>query len=136
MLRIDDYIKSQIVTTGWRYGNMYGQGGHLTACIVMSCIANRQRYGWGDYFSIIEGIPKYSAEIGTPTGFPQTWSPEFIRCLHEVEGIYDGTLDYAKGGVYWCDLRKIETPFFKEVILGQLDLHPKVVDMNSFAVFK
>jgi hypothetical protein len=45
-------------------------------------------------------------------------------------------MDYAKGGIYWCDLRKVETEFFKEKILKDLERHPKVADMNSFAVFR
>jgi len=137
MVRIDDFIKSHLVLTGWRYGQLYGQGGHLVSTLVMSCIANRQKKGWGEWFQIISSIPKYAAEIESPGGFPEVWEPSFIRLLHEVEGIYDGSVkDIACGGVYWGDLRKIETPFFKDVILGQKELHPRAVDMNSFSVWK
>lgn len=112
---------------------MYGQGGHLLPCIVASCIANRQKAGWGNWLEILDKMPVYAAEKDQPTGTPDLLHPTFMRLLHEIEGIYDGSLDYAKGGVYFCDLRTVETDFFKEHVLGR---RPKVVDMNSFAVFK
>ena len=137
MVRIDDFIKSHLVLTGWRYSQLYGQGGHLVGCLVMSCIANRYKHGWGDWFAIIQNIPKYAAENETPMGYPETWEPGFMKMLHEVEGIYDGSSkDVTNGGVYWGDLRRIETPFFKDVILAQKDLHPRVADINSFTIWK
>jgi hypothetical protein len=134
MLRQDDFQKGQLVLTGWRFGREYG--GHLASCMVMSCIANRQRLGWGSWLQVIDSIPKHSATTEAPTGTPAIWEPGFVKLLHEVEGIYDGTQDYAKGGLYWCDTRFIDTPFFKEKILGQPELHPRIGEMNSLAIFK
>lgn len=129
-------MKAQLVTTGWRYGQLYDGGpGHLTACLVMSCIANRVRRGWCSWLEALDNIPKYAAELKTPLGTPTPWEPSFVKLLHEVEGIYDGSSDPAKGGLYWCDLRHIETEFFKEAILAHPELHPRIVDMNSFTIF-
>jgi hypothetical protein len=124
------------VTIGWRYGVFYGQGGHLLAEMVMSCIMNRVKRGHGTLLEVIDRIPLYAAEHEVPTGTPIVWEPTFLKLLHSVEGIFDGTLDTAKGGIYWADLRKIETTFFKEKILGNPDEHPRIVDMNSFSVFR
>lgn len=134
MLRQDDYQKAKLVEAAWRFGKEYG--GHLASCMVMSCLANRTRLGWGNWLEVIDRIPAYSATIEQPTGTPSIWEPSFVRLLHEVEGIYSGQQDYAKGGVYWCDLRHVETDFFKEKILGNPAQHPRVADMNSFAVFR
>lgn len=134
MLRQDDFNKSQLVLTGWRHGREYG--GHLASCMIMSCIANRVRLGWGNWLETLDRIPLYSAELVQPTGTPSIWEPQFVRLLHEVESIYDGTQDYSKGTLYWCDLRRVETEFFKEKILAQPDQHPKLVDMNTLACFR
>ena len=97
---------------------------------------NRVKRGHGTLLEVIDRIPLYAAENEVPTGTPVVWEPTFLKLLHSVEGIFDGTLDTAKGGIYWADLRKIETEFFKEKILKNPDEHPRIVDMNSFSVFR
>jgi len=105
--------------------------------MVMSCLANRQRLGWGNWLEIIDTIPNYSATIEQPSGTPQIWEPNFIRLLHEVEAIYDGSKDYAKGAVYWFDSAKgVQNPWFQEKILNNKEDHPKVGDMNSLMLFR
>lgn len=135
MLRQDDFQKAQLVLTGWRHGREYG--GHLASCIIMSCLANRQRAGWGNWLEIIDEIPKCAATIEQPTGTPLVWEPNFTRLLHEVEAIYDGSQDYAKGARYWFDSSKpITNPWFQEKILNERDLHPRTGDMNSLMFFR
>jgi hypothetical protein len=68
MLRQDDYQKAQLVTVGWRYGQEYG--GHLAACMVMSCLMNRVRLGWGTVLEVLDRIPNFAAEVEMPTGTP------------------------------------------------------------------
>lgn len=133
MLRQDDYQKAKLVETGWRWGKDYG--GHLGACIIMSCIMNRVRAGWGTTIEMLDKIPNYAATTETPTGTPSIWEPSFVRLLHEVEAIFDGTQDYAKGALYWCDTRDVTTPFFKERILGDSATHRRIMEMNTLACF-
>lgn len=133
MLRQDDFMKSQLVVTGWRWGKEYG--GHLAACMVMSCIMNRVRLGWGNVLDVLDRIPNFAATTELPTGTPSIWEPNFVRLLHEVEGIYDGTVDHSNGALYWCDTRKVETQFFKEKILGDSQTHHRVMEMNTLACF-
>jgi len=111
----------------------------------MSVLANRFRAGWGSWSDIIDNIPKTSALKVMPTGSPEIWSPEFVKLLHEVDGIFDGSVNYAapkddvgtiNKAFYWADLRFIENDWFYERILDQPDLHPKIADMNSLALFK
>lgn len=135
LLRQDDLLKSQLVLAGWRHGRDYG--GHLASCMIMSCLANRQRIGWGNWLDIIESIPRYSATIEQPIGYPQIWEPSFVRLLHEVEAIFDGSNDYAKGALYWADLAKeINNPWFKEKIIDEREMHPIIGNMNSLTVFR
>jgi len=136
MLRSDDLVKGQIVLTAWRYAQLYGQGGHLCPELIMGCLAERQRKGWGSWFEILERVPSFAAENNPPElVYPPLWEPSVMRLLHSVESIYDGTSNPSKGGLYWADLRRIETPFFKK-ILENPEEHPRVVDMNSFVIFK
>jgi hypothetical protein len=134
MLRPDDFLKGQLVLQGWRYGQEYG--GHLGPCLIMSCLANRQRLGWGSWLDIIDNIPKYSAELIQPIGTPSVWEPNFTRLLQEVDAIYDGTKDYAKGGVYWADSRRITNHWFVDKIIGNPDQHPRIGDMNTLFIYK
>ena len=133
MLRQDDFLKSQLVLTGWLYGQQYG--GWRAAAMVMSVLMNRVRLGWGTLLDVLEKMPKYAATEEVPTGRPNIWEPEFVKLLHEVEGIYDGTKDHSSGALYWCDTRSVTTPFFNEKILGDHDAHPMVANMNSLSFF-
>jgi hypothetical protein len=135
LLRQDDYIKSHLVLTGWRWGKEYG--GHLAPCMVMCCLANRVRLGWGTWLEVLDRVPQYAAQTEVPSGTPSIWEPGFVRLLHEVDAIYDGSsTDYSNGGLYWADLRRIDTEFFKQKILGNPTQHPRVADMNSLTIFR
>jgi len=130
LLRQDDYQKSQLVTVGWKHGKEYG--GHLAPCIIMSCLANRQKLGWGTWLEILEDVPNKCSTLEQPTGIPQIWEPNFVRLLHEVEAIFDSSKDYSNGALYWFDSAKeVTNPWFKEKILGDMETHRKVGDMNS-----
>lgn len=135
MLRQDDWQKAHLVDEGWRWGQEYG--GHLAACLVMSCLSNRVKKGWGTLPQILSGISKFSAVSELPElVVPSIWDAAFVRLLHEVEAIYDGSVDYAKGAVYWADTRRIDTPFFLDKILPNKDDHPCVVEMNTLRLYK
>ena len=135
MLRQDDYQKAYLVTVGWLHGKEYG--GHLASCMVMNCIANRVRCGWGSWLEVIERIPLFAAEEKQPIGFPQIWEPQFVRLLHEVDLIFDNSgVDYSKGALYWCDLRRVERQWFKDKILANPGTHPRIADFNSLVFFK
>lgn len=134
MLRQDDYQKTKLVEVGWRWGREYG--GHLAACMVMSVLANRVQAGWGTWLEVIDRIPNFSAQEDQPTGTPTLWEPSFVRLLHEVEAIFDGSQDYSKGALYWCDTRRITTPFFKDKIVADPSIHPRVCEMNTLACFR
>jgi hypothetical protein len=123
-----------LVLTSWRHGREYG--GTVVPLIVMSILANRQRLGWGSWLEVIDSIPKFAATADIPTGTPQIWEPTFVRLLHEVEGVFDGSADHSNGALYWCDLRRVETPFFKDRILADPKGHPRAMDQNSFCCFK
>lgn len=133
MLRQDDWQKSKLVTVAWQHGQSYG--GHLASCMIMGVLANRVRKGWGTWSDVIDNIPKFAAITEMPTGSPSIWEPQFVRLLHEVEGIFDGTQSPAKDALFWCDTRFIETQFFQNKILGNPD-HPRVIEMNTLVGFK
>ena len=135
LLRQDDFLKGQLVLAGWRHGHVFG--GWMASCMVISCLANRQKLGWGNWLEVLNTIPNYSATIEQPTGMPSIWEPSFVRLLSEVPNVYDGSKDFAKGGLYWADLSKpIDNPWFQEKILNNLDMHPRVCDMGSLTIFR
>jgi hypothetical protein len=104
------------VTVGYNYGKEYG--GHLAACMIMNCVANRVRNGWGSWLEVIDSIPKYAAEEKVFNKLPSIWDQNFIKLLTEVDGIYEGSAkDLSCGATYWCDTRKITRDWFlKEIV--------------------
>jgi hypothetical protein len=142
VLKQDDYIKAKLVELGWRYATFYG-GGHLVGQMVMWCIANRVRAGWGSWLQMIDNVGMTIAENEIPPlKHPSVWDAAFVKLLHVVDGIHDGSMpDLSKGGTYWADLSKIERPWFRDKIVqarkpdGEL-VHPRVVDMNSFSIWR
>ena len=111
----------------------------------MHCLANRVRVGWGSWLQVIDRIPIFSAENEVPTfEHPSVWDPSFVKLLHAVEGIYDGsTPDLSRGALYFADLRKIERDWFKTKIIqarkidegsgSEVPVHQRVSDMNSLS---
>lgn len=136
MLRQEDFLKSHLVTTAWRFAKEYG--GHLPAHMIMCCLANRVRLGWGTWAEILDRIPNFAAENDMPpVSYPDIWEPAFIKLLHAVDGVYDGsTKDLSNGALYWADLRRVERTWFKDKIMSQPDQHPRVADCNSLTFFR
>jgi hypothetical protein len=134
VLRQDDLLKGQLVMYGWLHGKEHG--GHLAAEAIMSVIANRVRAGWGTWLDVLAQAPSRSATLEQPTGIPDIWSPGMVRLLHAVEGIYEGSAkDLSHGAMYFADSTKIDNPWFKDKILGDLSTHRKVADMNALMFF-
>ena len=110
----------------------------------MSIIANRVKKGWGNWSEVIDRIPRFAATKEMPTGTPEIWDAGFVRLLHEVDAIYDGSKNYASfktydnrpvEGLYWCDSNRVDNPWFTEHVLGELSVHPKVGDMGTLLIF-
>ena len=133
MLRQDDYQKSMLVLIGWRWGREYG--GHLAPCMIMSVLGNRVRAGWGNWLEVLDRIYAFSAQLEMPLGTPEIWEPGFVRLLHEVEPIWDGSKDHSNGALYWCDTRRIEREWFKDKILNSPEQHPRIANMGTLTLF-
>ena len=148
MLKQDDFCRAQLVCMGWRWGRL--QGGHQAGEMVMHALANRTRCGWGSWLQVIQNVPKYMAENEMPAlEFPSIWEPSFVKLLHTVDGIYDGSVpDKSAGALYWGDLQHIERPWFKDLIQATnppieedgsgvcLRTHPVVANINSLTFFR
>ncbi len=137
MLKQDDFIRAQLVSMGWRFGQSYS-GGHLAGQMVMHALANRVRCGHGSWLEVIENVPKYMAENELPPlKFPSVWDPAFVKLLHSVDGVHDGSApDLSKGGLFWSDLSRIERPWFKEMVAAENPLtggrqHNRIACMNG-----
>lgn len=146
MLKQDDYVKGKLVESGWRFGQLYA-GGHIAGEMVMQAIANRVRIGWGSWLQCIDRIPNFMAENALPPlEHPSIWEPNFIKLLHAVDGVFDGSLpDKSKGALYWGDLAHIERPWFLEkIVQGTVEnfegvaipAHQRVACMNGLNFWK
>ena len=139
MLKQDSYVQGKLVEMGWRFGQNYA-GGHIAGEMVMHALANRVRCGWGTWLQVIDNIPTFMAEIAIPElKHPSVWEPAFVKLLHSVDGIFDGSVpDKTNGGLFWCDLGRIQRPWFLEKIVQARNgegepQHKRVADMNSLS---
>jgi len=91
MLRQDDFVSSLLALESWRQGKDFG---HQAVLMILGCLANRQRLGWGSYLEILKNVPKFSAVLEQPNRdeFPGIWDAAFIKILHSVDGLYGGSL--------------------------------------------
>jgi hypothetical protein len=77
-----------------------------------------------------------------PLEFPGVWEGNFVKLLHIVDGVFDGSIpDMSKGAIYWADLTRIERPWFREKIItpikdNGLRQHPIVANQNSLSFFR
>lgn len=143
MLKIEDLHKAKLVEIGWRFGQSYN-GGHIAAQMVMNTIANRVRAGWGSWLDVLERVPFFMAENELPPlKWPSVWDGNFVKVLHVVDGVFDGSaVDMSKGALYWADLNRLERPWFRDNIVDAMNeenglrQHPRVADLNSLSFFR
>ena len=130
-LKQDAFIQAQLVSAGWRFTQFYNQG-HMGGQMVMHALANRVRVGWAPWLQVIERVPQFMAENELPPlTFPSVWDPAFVKLLHAVEGVMDGSApDLTKGALYFGDLARIERSWFQEKIV-QGENHARVASMNG-----
>jgi len=106
--------------------------------MIAGCMANRERLGWGKWGHIIQTVARYSAvtELPNRNAWPDLWEPNFIKLLHTIPGIVDGSApDPAMGAIYWADLSQpITNPWFKERVLKS-DVIRVRANQNSFTLF-
>jgi hypothetical protein len=131
--RFEQVVKAELALTAWRHGKVYG--GHQGMMNIAHCIANRHKKGWGPWLSIIESVPKHSATLDQPAGFPESWDRNFLAILSAIDGIVDGTArDTVNGGLFWCDLNNITSEWFLEQIARSPN-YMRVADMGSLVFF-
>jgi hypothetical protein len=143
LLKQDDFIKANLVSMGWRFSQSYTDTGHIAGQMIMHTLANRVKCGWGSWLQIVDRVPAFMAEKELPKlEHPSVWDAGFIKLLHAVDGIYDGSIpDLSKGALYWCELSRIENPWFKEKIVDAVGVdglrrHPIVANMNGLSFFR
>jgi hypothetical protein len=144
LLKQDDYIKGRLVALGWQFSKSYIGAGHIAGEMIMHAISNRVKVGWGSWLQIVDRVPMFMAENELPPlEHPSVWDAGFVKLLHAVDGVYDNSMpDKSKGALYWCDLAKIEKPWFKEKIVDALEpstglrRHPIIANMNGLCFFR
>lgn len=108
----------------------------------MQTLANRFRLGSG-WLEVLENLPKYMAENELPPfKLDSVWNVSFSKLLHAIDGIFEGSAaDDTHGALYFCDLNKVENPWFKTKIIDALRedglrQHAIVANINSISFFK
>jgi len=140
MVRQDDYVQSLVVTECWRQGKDFGN--HQIPTMIAGCLSNRVRLGWGSWLEVLKKVNNFSATVIQPNRdqLPDIWEPNFVKLLHNISGIYDGSVpDPALGGLYWADLSQgiggITNPWFRDKILNSPQ-HTAVANQGPFTLFR
>ncbi len=137
MLRQDDFRCAHVVLEVWRQGSDFGNS--QVPLMILGCLANRVKLGWGEGLDVLQKIPQFSATTEQPNRdkWPNIWEPNFVKLLHLAPAVMDGSaVDPASGAVYWADTRRIETQFFKEKIIGRPDVHSRAANQGPFTLFR
>jgi hypothetical protein len=140
MLRQDDFQQALVILECWRQGCDFGN--HQIPTIIAGCLGNRVRLGWGSWLEVLKNVPKFSAVLEQPNRdkVPDIWEPNFIKLLHNISGIWDGSIaDPALGGIYWADLSKgkagITNQWFQEKIIDS-PAHLPCANQGPFTIFR
>lgn len=140
MVRQDDYVLSLIITECWRQGSDFGNS--QIPLLILGCLANRQRLGWGAFLDVLKSVPKFSSVLVQPNRdkFPEIWDPSFIKILHAAGGICDGSVpNPALEGLYWADLSQglggVTNPWFRDKVLNSAQ-HSACCNQGPFTVFR
>lgn len=138
-MRQDDFCRSMVVLEAWRWGKDYG---NQPCQMVAGCLMNRVRLGWGSPLDVLQRLPRFAPTLELPNrdAWPDIWSPEFIKLLHTIPLIVEGSMaDPACGGLYWADLSKgrtgVTNPWFIEKVLDS-PLRSVCCNMNAFTVWR
>ena len=132
-MNADNLIKALLVQKAWREDHCNAIHG-LHCCVYI--VRNRVRAGWGSWLSVLQHYEDYA---GNPPGplqeYPNLNDPLFRQLLNGIDAIYDGkeldqmtsAKDPLNGTVttalYFADLNKPMTEFFKTKILGDKENH-------------
>jgi hypothetical protein len=146
LLKIEEIQQAKLVELGWRYGQFYC-GGYVAGQMIMSVFMNRVKCGWGNHLDVMTKVLPFAAENELPPLiYPGVWDGNFVKLLHVVTGVFDGSIaDMSKGSLYFADLNKIERPWFQEKIVDPIKedgptagqrQHPIVANINSLSFFR
>ncbi len=99
--------------------------------LIAQVIATRTKKGWGNWLDVIASIPKFSATLEQPTGYPNAWDRDFLRVLAEIDGVFDGTAkDATNSALFWCDTTNVTSEWFLERICRSGE-HQMVANMGT-----
>jgi hypothetical protein len=132
--RTEEYIKSQMIETAWKFGSHFGG---TPACIsILHVLKNRQKAGWGTYLHILDTVDKWQAAPPKTTNHPDVWNRNFLALWNEIDSICDDTRrDPTNGALYWGDLTDVQSEWWLTHIARNPEKQ-RCADMGSLTFFK
>jgi hypothetical protein len=132
--RAEEYVKSHLIHTAWKYGQHYG--GTPAMMAILHVLKARQRAGWGTYLHILDTVDKWHAAPPKTTTHADIWDRRFLSLWNEIDGICDDTRrDPVNGALYWGDTTDIQSDWFMEHVC----LNPEKIrcaDMGSLTFWR
>jgi hypothetical protein len=133
----ENVIKGQLAMFAIQEGARHGGAENMAAVAFAMC--NRVNAGWygGDWMKVLEMAPvragtRYPME---PVNLRDTQVRQFLQ---RIDDIFDGSEedDPTNGGVFYCELNKVEGEYFKTHVLGRPEQHPRVAQVGPVTFFK
>lgn len=132
--RTDEYIRSHMLFTAWKYGQHYGGTPAMTN--ILHVLKNRQKAGWGTYLHILDTVEKWHAAPPKTTQHPDVWDRRFLALWNEIDSICDDTKrDTTNGALFWGDLTDVQSDWFLEKVCRNPE-RVRCADMSSLTFFR
>lgn len=135
----ENFIRAQLAAFAHREANHCGGVNNLLA--VAHVIRNRQKQAWfgGDWMEIMQRAPAVaSAPPAAPDVFPNLRDVSFRIFIGQIDDVVSGAKpdEFTEGALYYAELNRIESEWFKKNILGQPDEHPRVAAVGNVSFFR
>jgi hypothetical protein len=135
----EQFTKAALLLASWR---MAPTKELQTLKLMALVLRNRVKAGWhgGDWLKVIERAGDASAYVlpaMVDESYPELGDPSVQRFLWEVDKVYEGTAEdkITGGGLWWCELNKVDRSWFLENICRKPDQHPRVSQAVNITLY-
>lgn len=133
----ENFIKAQLAALAHREGHEHGGTNNMLA--VAFVMRNRQRAGWrgGEWLGIIHTAEEVASRISEVSA-PDLRDINFRILLQQIDDVYSGMAadKITEGALYYAELNRIESTWFRKHILDDLEHHPRVANVGNVVFFK
>jgi hypothetical protein len=131
-----EYIRAMMAQKLWQEDRTDGIVGLTAVGLIFS---NRIKSGWygGDWLRCLADADRIRAtKLEGPESYGDPNDPLFQRLLWKVDTIFScSEEDFTHGALYYADLTKVTSEWFRTEILGKLEIHKRIGSAGKLTFF-